>query len=102
MMQATERAVRAPRLDDMIDFEPVGFSVLAILRVRAPERLVPAPLASIFVAAFYGSARERPPVVLPKRIRTRVAAPRAAPLRQLVTAPRAAGAGLIRQVARRK
>jgi len=90
----------AARLDDMIDLKAVGLALLAILRVRAPQRFVPAALTHVFIAALCRAPRERPPVILPKRIGATIAAPRASTLRQFGAAPGTTDTRLIREIAR--
>jgi len=89
MMHATQFAVLAARLRDVIDFEAIGLAQPAIPRIAAADGLVPAARAPVAIAALRRAPRKRPPVVLPERVGTAVAAPRAAPLRQRLAAPTA-------------
>jgi len=98
-MQTAERPVRAARLRDVVDLEPVGFAHLPIPRIGAAGRLVPAARATVLVTSFHGAARERPPVIVPKALRAAVAAPHPAAWRERRAAPAARPFGVRREAA---
>lgn len=92
VMNATELAMAPARALDVIDFKPFGFARFTIgahrhfefrfiweaHAARTPRCLLAALRASIFVAPLCRAARQRPPMVIPKRIAARIAAPGAA------------------------
>jgi hypothetical protein len=79
MMDATQRAVRAARLLDVIDFKPIGLAETLVLWVGTRRRLMPAPFATITIASLRGAPRKRPPVVGPEPLRAAIAAPHSSP-----------------------
>jgi hypothetical protein len=87
MMQTAQRAVGAARLHDMIYLEAIGFAYFAILRVGAPQRLVAAARAAIFVASFRCTPGEGPPVIVPKSLAATLAAPDPTARRKFRAAP---------------
>src|SRR5437660_209438 len=107
MVRAVQRAVLAAARDDVVHLEARDALLLApgahrreVCRVgavrgacRALRAARAAALAAIAVAELGGAARDRPPVVGPELLAAAVAAPRAAPRRQLRGAPRARAVG---------
>jgi hypothetical protein len=89
MVDAAHFAVATHRPFDVIDFQSIGLAHLAIIGMRSAQRLVPAPLAFVLIAALCGSSRKRPPMIIPKGIPAFIAAPGATTCGQFRPAPRA-------------